>query len=158
MSYEIKFLDGTVKTFESLTRANLTRANLKEADLRGADLEEANLTGANLRRANLTRADLRGANLIFTDLTRANLEGANLKSVNLYNTTGNNKEIKTIQLGTYIVNITDKDMQIGCELHSIEDWFNFDNEHIASMDRSALDWWNENKHKLKVIIGDSHAI
>ena len=41
--YEIKFLDGTVKIFESLEGANLEGANLKWANLEGANLEGATL-------------------------------------------------------------------------------------------------------------------
>jgi len=33
-------------------------------------------------------------------------------------------------------------MKIGCEFHSIADWFGFDNRRILEMDGSdGLDWW-----------------
>ena len=121
--------------------------------LRGAYLWRANLWGADLRGANLEGEDLGGAYLSRANLGGANLWGANLEGANLWNTIGNNKEIKTIQLGTYIVNICGDTMQIGCERHTIEDWFNFKYLEIMDMDGNrAADWWELNKPKLEVIL------
>jgi hypothetical protein len=75
---EIKYLDGSTKTFDSLVGANLCGANLRGANLRGADLRGADLRGADLSGADLSGADLRGANLY-----DANLGGAYLSSANL---------------------------------------------------------------------------
>ena len=99
-------------------------------------------------RANLVRANLYGANLV-----RANLDGANL-----YGAAGNNRHVKTIQAGQYVVTYTDTIMQIGCQRHTIEEWFGFDNAKIAAMDgKAALKFWNAWKPILQQITAASPA-
>jgi hypothetical protein len=40
-------------------------------------------------------------------------------------------------------------MQIGCELHSHEDWAGFDDRHIIQMEgRAALEFWRAHKESL----------
>jgi hypothetical protein len=98
------------------------------------------LSGANLNGANLRGADLRGADLL----------GANLLGVNLICATGNNNEIKTIQLGTWLVVFTKDIMSIGCQQHKIEDWFLFKDYDIDRMHEKALDWWGKHKQIIKI--------
>jgi len=137
----------------NLCGANLCRADLTGADLRRTKLQGTNLRGANLREADLTGADLREANLYGANLRRTNLTGADLKEANLCETLGNSKEIKTIQTNRYLINYTNQVMQIGCENHLIEDWFNFDDEVILRMEgEAALSWWKHWKPILKQII------
>ena len=76
------------------------------------------------------------ANLLNANLENANLEGANLRN----GVIGNSKEIKTLQCAEYHVVITKDIMAIGCEQHSITDWFNFSDADIAKMDADALSW------------------
>jgi len=45
----------------------------------------------------------------------------------------------------WTITITDNHMQIGCEIHPIDDWFKFDDTKIDSMHREALPWWQRNK-------------
>ena len=104
------------------------------------DLSSADLSSADLRVANLRGADLRGA-----DLSSADLSSADLSSADLRGAIGNNKEMKTLQLGTYIVTIYKEIIQIGCQNHSISEWENFDDNYIKRMDMNALEWWRENK-------------
>lgn len=106
---------------------------------------------ANLSDANLSRADLRGANLSDADLRRADLRGANLRGA-----IGNNKEIKTIQLGTWTVVLTKYVMAIGCQQHSIEQWFSFTDDEIKRMDIKAIEWWNKNKQIIKMIVENNN--
>ena len=154
-------LSGADLSGANLTRANLSGANLSGANLTRADLSGANLSGANLTRANLSGADLSGANLSganlsWADLSGANLSGADLSGANLSwanlswaNLSGANNEKITIKkipiqiaTGEYHVIIFDAHMKIGCEFHSLADWWNFDNERIAQMDgtRSRRFW------------------
>ena len=98
----------------------------KEADLRWANLEGADLTGANLEGANLTGA---------------NLEGADLENVHLWNCIGNMEEVKSLQLDRYCITYTSEVLQIGCEKHTIQEWKEFDEEHINRMDIEAYVWW-----------------
>ena len=109
-------------------RANLAGAYLTDANLAGADLARANLAGANLARANLTGANLTDAKFENTKwrdgvvITRAPLEISGLP---------------------YMVYILDDYMQIGCELHKLTDWANFDNARIARMDGvKARKFWD----------------
>ena len=150
-------LEGADLEGADLEGADLWRANLWRANLWGADLRGANLGGANLEGAYLSRANLGGANLGGADLSRANLGGAylsraNLRGADLWNTTGNNKEIKTIQLGTYIINITKHIVYIGCEGHTWEEWLSFNDARIVDMDSNALEWWSINKTRLVIIM------
>ena len=39
------------------------------------------------------------------------------------------------------VTMTAKNMAIGCQFHPLTEWFAFDDEQIARMDRNALAWW-----------------
>ena len=111
------------------------RADLSWADLIGADLSEANLNEANLYRANLIGADLCGASL----------RGA----------IGNGREVKTLIASQYIVTWTDQVMAIGCEQHRIADWWEFDDECIATMAYDALEWWARWRPVLRQLVGSS---
>jgi len=155
-------LRGANLRFADLRRVNLKgadlgRVNLEGADLRSADLGRVNLEGADLRYANLISADLRrvnleGADLRYANLRFADLKGANLSGANLNNCIGNRKEIKTIQTSKYWIVYTKDVMQIGCENHAIEKWFNFTDLDIEVMAEDALEWWKLWKPILKKII------
>ena len=140
-------LEGADLRGANLRFADLRRVNLEGADLGRVNLEGANLISADLRRVNLEGADLRYANLRFADLKGANLSGANLN-----NCIGNRKEIKTIQTSKYWIVYTKDVMQIGCENHAIEKWFNFTDLDIEVMAEDALEWWKLWKPILKKII------
>ena len=120
------------------------RANLSGADLRGADLSGADLRGAYLSGANLSGADLSGA-----DLRGADLSGADLSGANLWDVTGNKKEIFTFQTNKYTVVICQDRIQIGCKNFSQSEWFNFSDDEITEMDSEALDWWCTHKQHVK---------
>ena len=120
-------------------------------DLRGADLRCANLRCANLRGANLRGADLRGANLRDAHLSDTDLRGANLSNVNLRGTNlryciGNNKEIKSLQIGEYLISYYKNILNIGCQSYTLLEWESFTDIEIDNMDTNALEWWNLNKH------------
>ena len=150
------------------------RANLSNADLRGANLSSANLYSANLSKANLSSANLYGANLSFANLSGANLSFANLSGANLTRATmcganleevrsllvasGNMMEIETVQCETWPVAYTASHMQIGCQLHKLDDWWSYSDERISRMSVDALSWWQKWKPVLKLIIDTSPAI
>jgi uncharacterized protein YjbI with pentapeptide repeats len=125
---------------DSLRGADLRNANLQRANLRRADLRGANLQGADLQRANLRGANLQGANLYGTNLTLANL-----CRVNLHDTTGNGREIISLQTTWYTITYTATHMQIGCQYHSITEWMAFEDDTIETMDFGAVDWWTHHK-------------
>ena len=140
----------------NLIGANLSDANLSDADLSDADLSDADLSDANLRSANLRGANLSDANLSDANLSDANLGGANLRGANLGGThlrgadliycIGNNKEIKSLQIGEYLISYHKNILNIGCQSYTLLEWESFTDIEINNMDTNALDWWNLNKH------------
>lgn len=58
---------------------------------------------------------------------------------------GNNNEVKSLQLGTYLISFCGQTLNISCQSHTIEDWGNFTDKEISDMDSNALDWWKLNK-------------
>jgi uncharacterized protein YjbI with pentapeptide repeats len=153
--------------YADLSYADLSYANLRYADLSSADLSSADLSYANLRYADLSSADLRSAdlrsanlsyaNLRYADLSSADLSYANLRYAVYWSCRGNNKTIKTIHCDTYDIAYTDKVLQIGCEQHSILDWWKFSDTKISGMDEGALEWWKVWKPILRKIIKYSPA-
>jgi hypothetical protein len=99
-------------------------------------------TGAILKTvdaANLMGADLGGA-----DLGGANLMGADLRGAKIRN----GIEIKNIPIQidavTYNITIFDQHMQIGCEFHSLDEWWSFDDKRITEMGgKEALFFWRK---------------
>ena len=118
---------------------------MSEADLSGAYLFGANLSGDNLSGANLSGADLSGANLSGADLFGACLSGASGEETTIKNTP---LQISGLQ---WDIIIFDKDMKIGCEYHSVSDWWLFDDERIYKMNDHALAFWKANKQMLQSI-------
>ena len=144
-----------------LIGAHLIGANLSGADLSGADLSGANLRGANLRGANLSGAHLIDAHLSGANLRGAHLIGANLSGANLRRmASGNNREIRTMQTGEWIIVYTDDMMAIGCRQYSLSEWWSFSDDQIADMDKGALDFWRKWRPILRQIMGltsDTHG-
>ena len=70
---------------------------------------------------------------------------------------GNMRNIKTIQADRWAIGYTHDTMQIGCQRHTITEWFDFSDEEIAAMDYYALDWWRVWNPILKSIIAASPA-
>ena len=126
--YECELPDGTpsgMVTRQALEKATLTGAYLTGANLGGANLTGANLTGANLGGANLAGAYLTGAKWRGIVINKAPLQLFGLR---------------------WSVTVLDAHMQIGCELHSLTEWANFDDARIAVMDgRHALRFWRTYK-------------
>ena len=93
---------------------------------------------------------------IRADLRDADLSGANLSGANLRGAIGNNKEVKSLQLGKYDITIlVDVRIHIGCQNHTILGWENFTDEEISEMDSGALEWWKQWKEViLKVAKGE----
>ena len=117
-----------------------------------AYLIDANLSGAYLIDANLRYADLRGADLSGANLRYADLRDADLRNTNLNGVTGNNKEIKSIQAGKYLIAYTKDTIAIGCVQKPIKELFNLPDAEIEKLDDNALEWWLDWKEPLKKIM------
>ena len=88
------------------------------------------------------------------DLSDAKLSGANLSEANLRRVaSGNNSEILTVQTGEWIIVYTPVCMAIGCQQHSLSEWWSFNDEQIADMDKGSLDFWRKWKPILRQIMG-----
>ena len=88
------------------------------------------LSGAAAGCADLSFADLGGADLSF-----AKLSGA---------AAGNNREIKTLQLGEYYTVITSEKIAVGCQAHTLDKWKAFSDRDILEMDgKDGLAWWKQ---------------
>ena len=126
--------------------------------VRDAVLTDAVLTDADLRNAVLRNADLTNAVLTNAVLTDAVLTNAVLTGADLRNATGNMREIRSMQAGTYSVVWTKDIMQIGCERHSIADWMAFSEDAIFMIDGDrALDFWRTWKTILMQIVDATSA-
>ena len=55
------------------------------------------------------------------------------------------------------VTITDKHMQIGCEMHTFSDWDKFKGRRIKAMDTNALEFWKELKSALMALCRSHEA-
>jgi hypothetical protein len=148
-------LYGAYLSGANLYGANLSGAYLSGANLDGANLYGAYLSGANLSGAYLSGAYLSGANLYGANLDRAYLYGAYLDGANLYgaNLSGEKLDKCPIQLLglKWFVLITKKNIKIGCELYTAEEWFKFPDKRIALMHSDALAWWKDNKKVIKAL-------
>ena len=153
------YLSGAYLSGADLSRADLPGAYLSRAYLSGAYLSRAYLSGADLSRAHLSGADLSGAYLSGADLSRADLSGAYLSGAYLsgaYLSGAKWRDAIAINRAplmlaglTWDVYILDQHMQIGCELHAIAEWREFDDARITQMDgRDALRFWRAHKATL----------
>jgi len=132
--------------------ANLRGANLRGAYLGGAYLGEADLGGADLRGADLGGAYLRGAYLGEADLRGADLRGANLRGAKIENDVEISLIPYQIDCHDYYVFIWDRHIKIGCEFHSMDEWFAFTDREILKMDnKQGLAWWKIWKEPIKAI-------
>ena len=133
----------------NLAYAYLTDAHLKGANLKGAYLTDANLTGAYLANADLADANLKGAYLAYADLAYANLTDAHLKGAKWHD--GILITRAPIQIynlpGGWLVTVFEHHMQIGCKLHTHDEWAAFTDKQIIEMGgcADAAEIWKINK-------------
>jgi len=132
-----------------LCGADLCGANLSGASLYGADLCGADLSGADLRRADLRVTKWHGADLRGADLSGADLRRADLRETKWRDGITINRRPLFIDGLLWPVWILDEHMQIGCELHRLDEWAGFDDRRIAEMGNSeAVKFWKANKDAL----------
>ena len=141
-------LSGSNLSGSSLSGSNLSGSNLSNSDLSNSDLSGSNLSGSDLRSSNLSNSDLSGSNLRSSNLSNSDLSGSNLRYV-----IGNGREIKSLQIGTYLVSYHKDILNIGCQSHTLDKWLNFTDEEIDAMDiDTSLDWWKLNKDILVTLV------
>jgi len=153
-----ELVEGATKEGISFYRADMSYADMSGADMSGADISYAdisyadmsyaNMRGANMSGANMSSADMRGADMRGADMSSANMSGANMSSADMRGAdmsyaVGNMEEVKSMQLEKYMIAFTSDILCIGCQQHTIEDWFGFTDDRISKMDRGALEWWKK---------------
>jgi hypothetical protein len=163
---------NTNLSYTDLSYTDFSYTNLSHTDLRGTDLSYTNLSGANLENtylgytnlsytnlshANLSTTDLSYTNLSYTNLSHANLSNAKMDRVNLSgarlcNCIGNGREIKSLRMHEYTIVYTMDQLAIGYQQFPITDWFTRESISII-LDQEDLDFWNENKDFIKILIG-----
>lgn len=145
--YEANLRDSKLQE-ACLYDANLGKTDLREADLRAADLGCATLDGADLR-----AADLRGAYLYHSSMIGVRLEDVDIR----YITSGNGKEIVTLQSRKYPIVYTAQVMAIKNKQAALSEWWNFSDDQIAEIDNEALEWWKIHKSLLQTWIAANPA-
>lgn len=108
------------------------------------DISNCDVSGLDMSNSIMRYAIMRNA-----DMSNVNMRNAIIDNISMFNTIGNSVNIITQQLGKYMVNYTHDRLQIACKNYSIEDWFKFSDDEIASMAEGALDWWNKYKDFIK---------
>ena len=122
---------------------------LFECEVTDSDASSGLATRVALEQANLSGANLRGASLRGANLSGANLSGANLSGAKWNDIIINRAPLQITIPNQWPIFILDDHMQIGCELHTLADWRQFDNARIVAMDgRSALAFWRKYKDVL----------
>lgn len=71
------------------------------------------------------------------------------------NVVGNGDSVKTIICEGWNVCIIDEKMSIGCQTHSLKEWWDFSDAEIANMDPGASSWWKKWKPILRSILDDN---
>lgn len=136
--------------------ANLRYANLKnvvainalfnEAIMTNVFLQESELTDCEFKRTNLFGSNLKDACVVNCNFESANLSDANLQNVDFtgssINCFGNQKNIYSMQVDTFLIGYTVDLLQIGENQHLIEDWKKFDKKQIEKMNISS-EWWDK---------------
>ena len=82
----------------------------------------------------------------------ANLRGANLRGAKIENDVEISLIPYQIDCHDYYVFIWDRHIKIGCEFHSMDEWFAFTDREILKMDnKQGLAWWKIWKEPIKAI-------
>lgn len=144
---------ASVKLGLAVRWAVKVRANLWGAYLAGAYLADADLTDANLVDACLAGACL----------ADACLAGACLADANLWGTSGNMVEVRSMQVDLWAVTWTtsfdgEVIVQIGCQRHPLRLWEKSDPRWIAAMDGRATEWWAKWREPLLAIVKANPAV
>lgn len=105
----------------------------------------------------MRRATLRNAWLKETNFSGAILQEASLWGCRLWDTIGNQREIKSLHCDKWGIVYTDRMMAIGCEQHKIENWMAYDEDTINNMHEDALEWWRRWRPVIVALINTSPA-
>ena len=140
---------STIKILNRWTDAVLFECEAPEGLESGLHMRHA------LEKAVSSRAYLSGANLSGANLSDANLSGAYLTDAKWNGITITRTPLQLWGL-RWPVTIIETHMQIGCQIHALADWWEFDDAAIAAMDgKDALRFWRAHKAALMALAGSA---
>ena len=137
-----------------LCETNFKHTSLRQADFTGSMLDKVDFSGCDLTEADFSRTSLRRVNFNGANLTRAKFDGATIHDISLERTildgasywqAGMEKGIAVIAGLEWYVYIFDAHIKIGCQMHSTDEWEEFEDAEIADMANSALAFWEVHK-------------
>ena len=131
----------TTKSTSTVTISFLSRTGKASIQIKASDLKVA------LEIQVKSGADLSGADLSGADLSRADLSGAKWRDGVIINR-------RPLFIGglSWSVWVLDSHMQIGCELHKLSEWAEFDDRRICQMSgKEAVKFWRTYKDVLLAI-------
>lgn len=142
----------------SFSHKKVNHVDFTDSDLSGLSLLNIDFTGCNFTNCSFEHTDLRhtiltgcnfnGATFARVDFSCADLAGANFKGAFIDNIKLSGQPL-LIDTPEYGICIFEKYMQIGCQLHTIEEWERFNNRQIMAMDGlNATRWWHTHRDKL----------
>lgn len=142
-----KEIDGKDFSGELLMWAIFKDTTFKNCNFECSSMEYMDALGAKFLKCNLK----------LSSLSRSKLAGAVFVDSDLNGVVGNGKQLITISSERWPIAYTETHLQIACERHTIEEWWDFTDDQIAAMSKHALTWWKNWKPILKKAIEDNPA-
>jgi hypothetical protein len=127
-----------------LTGADFTRAVGPEATFSNCRASFVNFDDSHLKRADFSQSRLCYASFGDADLSDVDLTGSVITNI----TKGNRQEIKVIDwdMWTLVYCPTIQQLAIGCQQHSVADWYHFSDQTIVDLAGSnAIEKWHHYK-------------
>lgn len=135
----------------SIRGVNYTGARFNSASLRHADLSDVVLKGTSLYDVDAHGLSAKGcAFLCLVDTKASDIRG--LDAAMFYRCVSDKEIIRTMHGLRWPVNVWGNRMSIGCQMHTLEAWYSFDDATINAMHGEALSWWTTHKAFIRQFI------
>jgi uncharacterized protein YjbI with pentapeptide repeats len=113
-------------------------------NFRGGNFLGGDFLGGNFRGGNFLGGNFRGGDFLGGNFRGGDFRGGNFRGGDFWGEKIAHKPLSLYGLH-WGVWISETRMAIGCQVHTHNDWAEFDDHAIAAMDRQALRFWRENK-------------
>lgn len=120
--------------------------NLSRACFKGAQLTNMSFDNSICNETDFTEAKLFLVNFSSCIMNHALFNKAHLRACNFHAVNLRSCQLKIFHSYVWTAYIGPRYTSIGCQFYSNKMWKSFDDERIARMSFSALDYWNENKN------------
>lgn len=144
----------------SMCEVGMSNVSALDASFCGADLTRAQLFKTGFTRADFDGANLRDVSAKWCEFNQAKcMHKASIATAEFIDCVGDGWALKTISGLRWLVTIWADKMSIGCQSHSIDDWFAFSDDDIEEMDGYALEWWRKHKEFVRQFtqLGGGHV-